>query len=435
MATQTFTYTQDKSTYLPIALLFGLLCLAESVVLTFLAVHLLSEQWQGLALILCFLLLVLVARVLSAPLFTRHRWRQDGLEVHYGTQRWQIHRDWIASVEAIHESLTGLEPLAGRFDEDSGRLTACFSEQGQLLIRLKHPQQFQIGFGKRAETDTVLINTDQADQLQALLGFTEEETVDAAPEPTPLPAPNPKRRNQDEPPVLAIHGLTRRFGAMTAVDQMDLEVAPGEIVALLGGNGAGKTTTIKMITGLLEPDAGQVTVKGFDLWCNALDAKHHFGYVPDHAAFYGMLSGREQLQFLAQLRGLPQAESEAEIDALLTQLDLAQDQDRSNETYSLGMKRKLSLAAAMLHQPALLILDEPFNGLDPWASQQLKTMLSACREQGTAILLSTHDLATAEKFCDRVAMLHRGRKIVDQTVSSLCEEHGDLEQAFFAMGR
>ncbi|CAM2011243.1 ABC transporter ATP-binding protein [Acanthopleuribacter pedis] len=446
---QTFSYTHDKSTYLPIAGLFALLCVAESTVLGFLAVHFLDDPWHLWVAVAFVLLLGLVARALSAPLFTQHGWDGDNLAINYGPRRWLVKRDWIAAVEPVQESLSGLEPLAARYDEDEGRLTACFSESGQLLIRLKQPRSFKVGISKHAETDTLLINTEQAPLLRELLGFNDQTTTTqptrdqptralqsaATTSPPTQPRPQPAAKPSLDPeaaPVLAIRALTKQFGEVKAVDQLDLNVAPGEIVALLGCNGAGKTTTIKMITGLLEPDGGQVVIGGHDLWRDGLAAKELFGYVPDHAAFYGKLSGREQLQFIAQVRGLPRAESEAEIDRLIAELDLTQAQHRGNAGYSLGMKRKLSLAAAMLHHPKLLILDEPFNGLDPWAAQQLKTMLTACRAGGTAILLSTHDLATAERFCDRVAMLNKGCKSVDADVADLCAQHGGLEQAFFA---
>lgn len=439
-----FSYTQDKSAYLPIALLFGLLCLAESAVLAYLAANFLPAPWNIVAVVAFALFQLLPARVLTAPLFTQHQLDQNGLAVRYGITRWMIERDWVASVEPVHQNLSGFEPLAGSFDEENSRMLACFSEQGQVMIRLKQPQIFPLGFGRHAESDTLLINADRADRLCDLMGFftgaDPAEASDAGPLPATPAAATPSTSvsapvttTTSGETVLSLNGLTRRFGAMTAVDALDLTVAHGEIVGLLGCNGAGKTTTIKMMTGLLAPSQGSVTINGFNLWRDDLEAKHHFGYVPDHAAFYGMLSGREQLEFTAQVRGIPLDEANRTIDSLLTTLDLAGAQNRSNETYSLGMKRKLSLAAALLHQPALLILDEPFNGLDPWASQQLKDMLRAGRERGMAILLSTHDLATAEQFCDRVAVIHQGRKLADRPVADLVAEFGSLQNAFFSL--
>ncbi len=438
-----FSYTQDKSAYLPIAILFGLLCLAESAVLAYLAVNFLPAPWNIVAVVAFALFQILPARVLTAPLFTQHQLDQKGLAVRYGITRWMIERDWVASVEPVHQNLSGFEPLAGSFDEENSRMLACFSEQGQVMIRLKQPQLFPLGFGRQAESDTLLINADRAERLCDLMGFfTGVDPVETPGTTTPLvpAAVTPATSTETVPAtavtgdtVLSLKGLTRQFGSMTAVDALDLNVARGEIVGLLGCNGAGKTTTIKMMTGLLAPSQGSITINGFNLWQDDLAAKKHFGYVPDHAAFYGMLSGREQLEFTAQVRGMALDEADRTIDELLETLDLAGAQNRSNETYSLGMKRKLSLAAALLHTPALLILDEPFNGLDPWASQQLKNMLRAARDQGMAILLSTHDLATAEQFCDRVAVIHQGRKLADRSVTDLVAEFGSLQDAFFSL--
>lgn len=438
-----FSYTQDKSAYLPIAILFGLLCLAESAVLAYLAVNFLPAPWHIVAVVVFALFQILPARVLTAPLFTQHQLDQEGLAIRYGITKWMIERDWVASVEPVHQNLSGFEPLAGSFDEENNRMLACFSEQGQVMIRLKQPQMFPLGFGRRAESDTLLINADHAERLCDLMSFIGGTQTADSPEAIPQAAA-PVTAAQvcasatahtivTGETVLSLNGLTRRFGSMTAVEALDLNVARGEIVGLLGCNGAGKTTTIKMMTGLLAPSQGEVTINGFNLWCDDLAAKQHFGYVPDHAAFYGMLSGREQLEFTAQVRGMPLDLAERTIDELLGTLDLAGAQHRANETYSLGMKRKLSLAAALLHTPALLILDEPFNGLDPWASEQLKNMLRAAREQGMAILLSTHDLATAEQFCDRVAVIHHGRKLADRPVADLVAEFGSLQQAFFSL--
>jgi len=239
----------------------------------------------------------------------------------------------------------------------------------------------------------------------------------------------------DAPVVLAARSLVRRYGDFVAVDGLELAVRQGEIYGFLGPNGAGKTTTIKMLVGLLLPSAGTIAIDGRDVVAESDAAKAVLGYVPDRALLYERLTGREYLAFLAQMRGLSQAEAEQEIDRLLALLDLQRDAGRVCGGYSLGMGRKLSLAAALLHHPRLLILDEPLNGLDPRSARRMKDLFAHLAADGVAIFLSTHDLATAGSICHRVGIIHRGRLRAEGSAAELraLVAAPDLEAVFLAL--
>jgi len=229
----------------------------------------------------------------------------------------------------------------------------------------------------------------------------------------------------------------RGYGSLRAVDGLDVTVCAGEIYGFLGANGAGKTTTIQMMVGLLAPEAGRISIAGHDVAREPLAARAAFGYVPDRPLLYDRLSGREHLEFLAQLRRIPRAVAAERVAELLAAVDLTEAADRLCGTYSLGMKRKLSLAAALLHQPSVLILDEPWNGLDPKGARRLKDLLSRLAGEGAAIFLSTHDLATAEAVCHRVGILHRGRLLAEGSAEELRQRAAgaaaDLEAAFLEL--
>jgi ABC-2 type transport system ATP-binding protein len=221
------------------------------------------------------------------------------------------------------------------------------------------------------------------------------------------------------------------------VEGLDLTVRRGEIYGFLGANGAGKTTTIQLMVGLLAPETGRIAVAGHDVATESLAARAAFGYVPDRPLLYEQLTGREMLEFLAQLRRIPRQVAAERTAELLATVDLAAAADRLCGTYSLGMKRKLSLAAALLHRPAVLILDEPFNGLDPKGARRLKDLLSQLAAEGAGVFLSTHDLATAEAVCHRVGILHRGRLLTEGSAEEIRArvEGGasDLEAAFLEL--
>jgi ABC-2 type transport system ATP-binding protein len=234
---------------------------------------------------------------------------------------------------------------------------------------------------------------------------------------------------------LAIRALTRRYGRLVAVDGLSLEVRPGEILGFLGPNGAGKTTTLRVCAGLLQPDAGEVAVAGHALARDPRRAKACIGFVPDRPFLYERLSAREFLDFVAALYDVPPAEARARAEALLERLDLAHAADDWLERYSLGMRQKVSVAAALLHDPPLVMLDEPLNGLDPRGARVLKDLLRERAARGGGVLVSTHLLDVAERLCDRVVILHRGRKVAEGSLAELRGAHSDatLEDVFLAL--
>ena len=218
---------------------------------------------------------------------------------------------------------------------------------------------------------------------------------------------------------------------------LDLVVRRGEIYGFLGANGAGKTTTMKMLVGLLPPDAGQIRIDGHDMWSKSesLAAKAALGYVADRAMLYERLTGREFLAFLAQLRGIPRQNANERIEKLLALLDLNERAESACGGYSFGMKRKLALAGALVHHPALLILDEPLNGLDPLSARRLKDLFIELASAGTTIFLSTHDLATAESICHRVGIIQHGRLLVEGSAAELRQlaTASNLEDVFLTL--
>ena len=229
--------------------------------------------------------------------------------------------------------------------------------------------------------------------------------------------------------------LTRRYKGFTAVDNLNLAVHRGEIYGFLGSNGAGKTTTMKMLVGLLQPDCGRVWIAGCDVWKESLVAKAAFGYVADSTMLYDRLTGREFLDFLAQIRSIPEQAARGHIEQLLDILELRDRADTACGTYSFGMKRKLAIAGALIHEPQVLILDEPLNGLDPLSARRLKNLFAELAANGTTIFLSTHDLATAESICHRVGIIHKGRLLVEGSSSELRQIAGapGLEEAFLSL--
>jgi ABC-2 type transport system ATP-binding protein len=234
------------------------------------------------------------------------------------------------------------------------------------------------------------------------------------------------------PPLLAIRGLVKRYGDFTAVDNLDLEVAPGSILALLGPNGAGKTTTIRVVMGQLHPSAGAATVAGLDCWEDRAEVMRLVGYLPDEPVYLDHLSGRELLRFSGTLHGIPAAEVAARSQPLAERLHIGDALDDPAVAYSLGMRKKLGLLLALLHRPRLLVLDEPSAGLDPHATRDLHAILREFAEAGGAVMHSTHLLDQAERLCDRVAVIHRGRLAACGRLADLTAAGTTLESVFFA---
>jgi len=236
---------------------------------------------------------------------------------------------------------------------------------------------------------------------------------------------------------LVVRGLARRYGSKVAVESLELEVRPGEILGFLGPNGAGKTTTLRMCAGLLEPDSGEIRVDGCLLGREPLEARRKLGFVPDDPFLYERLSAREFLDFIGAIYDVPAALTHERSERLLERFELADAGDTLIETYSLGMRQKVSVIAATLHHPRLLMLDEPLGGLDPHGARMLKDLLREHADGGGGVLVSTHLLDVAERLCDRVVILHRGRKLAEGRFSELRGVRHDatLEDVFLELTR
>jgi ABC-2 type transport system ATP-binding protein len=234
--------------------------------------------------------------------------------------------------------------------------------------------------------------------------------------------------------VIELVHVTKTYGSRVAVCDLSLTVSAGELFAFLGPNGAGKTTTIKMLVGLLRPTRGEVRIGGQNVQADHRRASQMVGYVPDQPCLYDKLSGRELLEFVAGLRGLHGEVGAAAVQAQIEAFELGEFIDDLAESYSHGMKQRLVFAAALLHDPPVLVIDEPMVGLDPRSARLVKDLLRARTRRGACVFLSTHLLDMAEELADRVAIVDRGRLCCCGTVAELREqfvrEHTSLEQMF-----
>jgi len=219
--------------------------------------------------------------------------------------------------------------------------------------------------------------------------------------------------------AIDLRQVTRRFGDKVAVNDLSLSIPRGELFAFLGPNGAGKTTTIKMIVGLLRPTAGSVGVCGHCMSVDGLPARAQLAYVPDQPFLYDKLTGLEFLYFVAEMYRVSDADRDRAIAELTARFDMAEFLDHLTETYSHGMKQKVVLAAALLHDPAVLIVDEPMVGLDPRTARQVKNIFVERTRHGGAVFITTHTLEVAEAVADRIGIIHEGRLIALGTLDDL----------------
>ncbi len=219
--------------------------------------------------------------------------------------------------------------------------------------------------------------------------------------------------------LIEARNLTKRYGDKVAVDNVSFDVYGGEVFGFLGPNGAGKTTTIKMIVGLLQPTSGTVRVAGYDVQTQSRLAKASSGYVPDTPNLYAKLTGRELLRFVGDLYDLDRAQAARRMEELLRMFELISAADDTVDSYSHGMQQKTSLAAALMHDPKVLVLDEPTVGLDPKSARLIKDILRQLADRGAAIMLSTHILEIAERMCDRIGIINKGQLIAVGTMDQL----------------
>ena len=229
--------------------------------------------------------------------------------------------------------------------------------------------------------------------------------------------------------MLVIKNLTKKYGDKTVVDNLSLTVWPGEICAFIGHNGAGKTTTLKAIAGIIQFDEGQINVGEFDVRKDAFKAKQILHYLPDNPLLYEHLTGIEQLNFIADVFEIPEKERKEKIEYYAKRLEIYNDLNAKISTYSHGMKQKLAIVCALIHSPKLLLLDEPFVGLDPKVSHELKLIMQELAEKGVAIFYSTHVLDVAEKICSHVAIIKNG-KLVESGKMEDVKGYVSLEDIF-----
>ena len=232
--------------------------------------------------------------------------------------------------------------------------------------------------------------------------------------------------------MLNIAHLTKAYGEKKAVDDLSLHIAPGEIYGFIGHNGAGKTTTLKSCCGILRFDAGEITVAGKSIRTDPIACKQVMAYIPDNPDLYEFLSGIKYLNFIADVYGVGKTERETRIRNYAERFGLTDDLAQPIREYSHGMKQKLAVISALLHEPKLILMDEPFVGLDPTASHQLKTIMREHCDRGGAIFFSTHVLEVAEKLCDKVAIIRSGRLVASGTMEAVKGDQS-LEDVFLEL--
>jgi ABC-2 type transport system ATP-binding protein len=245
----------------------------------------------------------------------------------------------------------------------------------------------------------------------------------------------------NQPNWIETSGLTKRFGTHQALDGLSLCVARGEVYGFLGPNGAGKTTCMRILMGMLVPDSGVAKIRGLDCIQERVEVKRVVGYLPDVPVFYDYLKGRELLRFVGQMHGLKSSHFKRRAEQLMSALELDDAAGDYVSNYSLGMKKKMALVLALLHEPEVLVLDEPTTGLDPKATRLMQRLIRDHAAAGGSVLLSTHLLDMAERLCDRVGILHRGqlvaegqpRQLRERMAQSSASSEPTLEEVFFAL--
>ena len=355
-----------------------------------------------------------------------------------------IGKDTIVRAERASEKHTGMFPTV-RHISDQELLLVATGDTGLVSISLNRPQYFRPPLAmKRVAVKKVVVNVDDSDGfIDAVNGLVDDGEDSVSPQPA-VPVQHASnwvgRSVEMGSPsgdyAIRTAGLVKRYGDLLAVDDLNLAIRPGEIFGFLGPNGAGKTTTMNMVTGLLQPTEGHVFVQGMDIWKEPLKAKAVLGYVADTSILYDRLTGREFLTFMAQLYDTG-AGAEERIARILTMLDLDEWADHMIKVYSHGMRRKMAIAGALVHDPRVLVLDEPITGLDPRAAKRVKDVLRDLSSAGVAIFLSTHILEIAATVCDRIGVIYRGRLTAVGSMSELREQTSmpgsDLESMFLSL--
>lgn len=237
--------------------------------------------------------------------------------------------------------------------------------------------------------------------------------------------------------MLELQNISKKFGSFTAVDNLNLKINAGDFFGFLGQNGAGKTTTIKMITGLYSPSSGNVLINGYDIQKKSVEAKQSIGYIPDQPFLYDKLTGKEFLFFCGGLYSIAKDKLKLKIDEIISELKIEGWVDKRTEEYSQGMKQRITIASALLHDPQIIVVDEPMVGLDPQSALVVKNVLKKKAEEGTAVFMSTHSLNVAEELCNRIGIIKDGKMIFEDKKEVVEHikgtDHENLESLFLEL--
>ena len=233
--------------------------------------------------------------------------------------------------------------------------------------------------------------------------------------------------------MIEINSLSRKFADKFAVKNLTLQIPDGAMFGFLGPNGAGKTTTLRMLMGLLEPTSGSASIDGIDVKKDPVGVKSIVGYLPDEIFLYDYLTGRQFLEFVADIHRIDEETRESRISGLLDLFGLTEAADDFTANYSFGMKKKIALAGIVIHDPKALILDEPFNGLDPQATRDFRKLLNKMVEQGTTVIFSSHVLEVVERLVTHAGIIHQGNLMLSDTIGGITNRFGSLEKAFFKL--
>jgi ABC-2 type transport system ATP-binding protein len=395
-------------------------------------------------------LLVTVALwALTHRLRTYHSLDAERLRLRFGRFSLDVPREAIDRVELRRDRVPGrvevpTSPVG--YEADSDTLYVLADRKGLAVVQLRQPLEAKAGRLGQVQFTRVVVSLDEPERfaaafagaasvdvgMQVALPVAADVAVAAA-----APVASGAQGAAGAAPALRLDGLRKCYDDFTAVAGLHLSVAPGEVLAFLGANGAGKTTTIRMMTGLLRPTAGRVFIGGHDLWTDGTAARRLVGYVPDVPLLYEGLTAREFLWLMAGLHGLPRPEGRRRADVLLALLQLERWGDHLLRTFSLGMKRKMAIAAALVHRPRVLLLDEVTNGLDPRAAREIKDLIAASAREGTAVFLTTHLLDVVQELAHRIAVIDRGELRALGTVDELRRQVGrpeaGLEELFLTL--
>lgn len=413
-----------------------------------------------LAFAILFCLCLYVAIIFTIMIRSAHLISADELYLRMASWfKYRLPLSLIAAVEQYSPASFPKPDMIGVMLTREGDTLFCLSRKSDVCrIQLTEPVMVkapaaQDRKNKRGLVQEILINVDEPERFIERMsgvagpakgtvpvaevgGTASVGDVNAAEKAHPSEAVNSETQAADPLPSLQFEKLTRYYGDFPAVQNLTLKTYPGEIFGFLGANGAGKTTTIRMVTGLLRPTAGKVMVRGEDLWQPGTETRRLIGYVPDTPLVYERLTAREHLMVAGRLYGLPQERIRERTEELLSILGLEKWCDQMISTYSMGMKRKISLALALLTDPELIIVDELTNAFDAPTLAQIKDILIDLRNRGKTVFLSTHVMDVAEKVCDRVGIIHQGQLKALGTVDELCRSFhvdGGLEPLFLKL--